>query len=169
MNERIAGGEREHYGNRNRGGGGGVNNARRVSEFLPSAEQLEAYNYVVEGSAGRILTMFEAEQKHRHQWEANALKTHSFSTLLGQVLGFFIAVTIFVSAAVIGIQGNSTTGALIWVFGLAIIVMAGMVWVYAKSMGQRPLFARPTMRAHFRPEKDLDAEGKGVYVDRRGR
>lgn len=163
MSDRIPGGEREHHGKR------GSNNARRVSEFLPSAEQLEAYNYVIEGSAGRILSMFEYEQKHRHQWEVNALKTHSFSTLLGQVLGFFIAITIFISAAVIGIHGNSTTGAMIWVFGLAIIVMAGMVWVYAKSMGQRPLFARPTMRAHFRPEKDLDSEGKGVYVDRRTR
>jgi uncharacterized membrane protein len=164
MSERVGGGERENYGHKKNG-----NNARRVSGFLPSAEQLEAYNYVVEGSAGRILTMFESEQKHRHQWESNALKTHSFSTLLGQILGFFIAVTIFVSAAIIGMHGNSTTGALIWVFGLAIIVMAGMVWVYAKSMGQRPLFARPAMRSHFRPEKDLDPEGKGVYVDRRGK
>ncbi len=164
MNERVSSsGGREQSAPHKKSG----NNARRVSEFLPSAEQLEAYNYVVEGSAGRILTMFESEQKHRHQWEANALKTHSFSTLLGQVLGFFIAVTIFISAAVIGMHGNSTTGALIWVFGLAIIVMAGMVWVYAKSMGQRPLFARPAMRAHFRPEKDLDPEGKGVFVDRR--
>lgn len=142
-------------------------NRPRMSDHFPSAEQLEAYNYVVEGSAERMLAMFESEQKHRHQWEVNALKTHSFSTLLGQVLGFFIAITIFISAAIIGMHGNSTTAAMIWVFGLAIIVMAGMVWVYAKSMGQRPLFARPAMRSHFRPEKDLDAEGKGVYVDRR--
>ena len=147
MSERTSAGERDPHTHKK----SGSSNARRVSEFLPSAEQLEAYNFVVEGSAGRILTMFESEQKHRHQWEANALKTHSFSTLLGQVLGFFIAITIFVSAALLGMHGNSTTGALIWVFGLAIIVMAGMVWVYAKSMGQRPLFARPAMRAHFRP------------------
>lgn len=164
MNERFSAGDRDPHAHRRH-----ANNPKKVSEFLPSAEQLEAYNYVVEGSAGRILSMFESEQKHRHQWEVNALKTHSFSTLLGQVLGFFIAVTIFISAAVIGMNGNSTTGALIWVFGLAIIVMAGMVWVYAKSMGQRPLFARPAMRTHFRPEKDLDPSGSGVYVDRRGR
>jgi hypothetical protein len=37
---------------------------------------------------------------------------------------------------------------------MSIIVMAGLVWAYAKSMGQRPLFARPTMRTHFRPQKD---------------
>jgi len=142
---------------------------RPASEFMPSPELLEGYDYVVEGAAARILTMFEAEQKHRHEWESNALKTHTFSTILGQILGFFIAATVFVSAAIIGIHGNSSTAAFIWVFGLAIVVMAGLVWVYAKSMGQRPLFARPAMRSHFRPEKDLDTEGKGVYVDRRGR
>jgi uncharacterized membrane protein len=143
--------------------------ARRMSEFLPSPELLEGYNFVVEGSAARILAMFEAEQKHRHAWEHDALKTHTFSTILGQVLGFVIATSVFISAALIGMSGNSATAAFIWVFGLAIVVMSGLVWVYAKNMGQRPLFARPAMRAHFRPEKDLDSEGKGVYVDRRGR
>jgi uncharacterized membrane protein len=145
------------------------NNKPRASEFMPSPELLEGYDYVVQGSAERILSMFENEQKHRHAWESDALKTHKFSTILGQVLGFLIAISLFVSAAIIGVFGNSTIAAFIWVFGLAIVVMAGLVWVYAKSMGQRPLFARPAMRSHFRPEKDLDAEGKGVYVDRRGR
>ena len=139
---------RDNTGHKNRGA------SRPTSEFMPSPELLEGYNYVVEGSAARILAMFEIEQKHRHEWESRALKTHASSTFLGQVLGFFIAITVFISAAVIGIHGNSTTAALIWVFGLAIVVMAGIVWVYAKSMGQRPLFARPAMRAHFRPEKD---------------
>jgi len=153
----------DHQGKKERG------NLRRVSEFLPSPELLEGYNYVVEGSAARILGMFEAEQKHRHAWEHSALKTHTFSTILGQILGFVIAVSIFVSAAEIGMSGNSATAALIWVFGLALVVMSGMVWVYAKNVGQRPLFGRPAMRSHFRPEKDMDTEGKGVYVDRRDR
>jgi len=147
-------------GDRSSGGQKNREAFRRNSEFLPSPELLEGYDYVVEGSAARILTMFEGEQKHRHDWENNALKTHTFSTLLGQILGFFIAVTVFVSAAVIGMSGNSTTAAFIWVFGLAIIVMAGLVWVYAKSMGQRPLFARPAMRTHFRPQKERDNENK---------
>ncbi len=141
----------------------------RTTEFLPSPELLESYNLVVDGAAGRIIAMFEAEQKHRHEWEDNALKTHTFSTILGQVLGFVVAASMFVSAALIGMSGNSATAALIWVFGLALVVMSGLVWVYAKNVGQRPLFARPAMRSHFRPEKDLDSEGKGVYVDRRGR
>lgn len=130
----------------------------RTVELLPSPEVLESYNYVVDGSAKMILTMFEMEQKHRHEWEVQALKIHGTSSLVGQILGFFIAVAVFVSASLIGMYGNSTIAATIWVFGMAIIVMAGLVWTYAKTMGQRPLFARPTMKTHFRPLKDRETD-----------
>ena len=130
----------------------------RTVEMLPHPEVLESYNYVVEGSAKMILTMFEIEQKHRHEWEMQAIRVHKFSTILGQVLGFFIAVSVFLSATVIGIYGNTTIAAAIWVVGMSIVVMSGLVWAYAKSMGQRPLFARPTMRTHFRPQKERPQE-----------
>lgn len=130
----------------------------RTVEILPHPEILESYNYIVDGSAKMILTMFEMEQKHRHEWEIQALRVHGISSLVGQILGFFIAIAVFVSASVIGMYGNSTIAATIWVFGMAIIVMAGLVWAYAKSMGQRPLFARPTMKTHFRPHKDRDSD-----------
>ena len=128
-------------------------NRPRAHDALPSPELLEGYDYVIEGSAERILSMFEKEQEHRHQWERLALRTHTVSTLLGQGLGFLIAVSVFVAAIIIGIYGDSTIAAFIWVFGMAIIVMAGLVWAYAKTMGQRPLFARPAMRTSFRAEK----------------
>lgn len=138
------------------------NKPRRPVEILPNPELLESYNYVVEGSAKKILDMFEREQKHRHEWEKQALKVHTSSTILGQVLGFFIAVSIFASAAVIGIYNqNSSIAAFLWIFGLAIVFMSGLVWMYAKSMGQRPLFARPAMRASFRPQKEMEATEEG--------
>ncbi len=127
---------------------------RNNIDILPNPEILEAYNYVVEGSAKEIIDMFKAEQQHRHNWENRSLKVHMFSTVLGQGLGFLIACSIFVSAAVIGIYGDSTIGAFIWVFGMSIVTMAALVWWYAKSLGQRPLFARPALRASFRPEKE---------------
>lgn len=133
--------------------GGGHKPPRKNIDVLPDPEILEAYNYIVDGSAREIIDMFKAEQKQRHQWENRSLKVHLWSTILGQVLGFFIAVSIFVSAAIIGIYGDATIGAFVWVFGLAIVTMAALVWWYAKSLGQRPLFARPALRASFRPEK----------------
>lgn len=126
----------------------------RVVEFLPAPEVLESYNYVVDGSAKMILEMFNREQSHRHEWERMALRIYSFSSILGQLLGFFIAVSVFASATMIGVYGNAAIASFIWVFGMAIVVMAGLVWAYAKSMGQRPLFARPAMRTHFRPVKE---------------
>lgn len=142
--------------------GGYSNNKRekvqnRTVEILPHPDVLESYNYVVEGSAKLIINMFEVEQRHRHEWERQALRIHSYSTIIGQVLGFLIAISVFVSASVIGIYGNTTVAAFIWIFGLSIVVMAGLVWSYAKSMGQRPIFSRPTMRTHFRPIKDKHA------------
>jgi uncharacterized membrane protein len=131
---------------------------KRAPEGLPSPEVLEAYDTVLAGSATRIIDMFEREQAHRHVWETRALKIHQASTLLGQFLGFLIAVAIFVSATIIGIVGDASVAAFIWVFGMAIVTMTAVIWWYAKSLGQRPLFARPAMRSSFRPEKDTPAE-----------
>ena len=130
---------------------------RRTPEGLPSPEMLESYDAVLKGSASRIIEMFEREQTHRHQWEHRALRIHQISTLLGQLLGFLIAVAIFVSATVIGLRGDASVAAFVWVFGMAIVTMAAIVWWYAKSLGQRPLFARPAMRASFRPDKSTEA------------
>lgn len=129
--------------------------SRRSPEGLPSPEMLEAYDTVLAGSAKLIIGMFEREQMHRHAWEYRALRVHQISTILGQVLGFVIAVAIFVSATVIGMHGNASIAAFIWVFGMAIVTMAAIIWWYAKSLGQRPLFARPAMRQSFRPEKPV--------------
>ena len=123
-------------------------------EMLPDPAVLEGYDYVVEGSAEMILRMFEAEQRHRHKWEAQALKSYALSNIIGQFLGFFIAMAVFASAAIVGMYGDSAIAGFIWVFGMSIVTMAGLVWSYAKSMGQRPLFGRPTFRRHFRAESD---------------
>jgi uncharacterized membrane protein len=131
---------------------------RRTPEGLPAAETLAAYDAVMPGSAARVVAMFEREQAHRHQWEQRALKVHQVSTVLGQLLGFFVAVAIFGSATIIGLNGNASIAALIWVFGMAIVTMAAIVWWYAKSLGQRPLFARPAMRTSFRPDKSTSAK-----------
>lgn len=130
------------------------NHTPKPVEMLPDPTILESYDYVVEGAAGQILRMFEQEQKHRHEWETRALKAYSLSSVLGQVLGFVIAISVFGSAAIIGLYGDSAIAAFVWVFGMSIIMMSGLVWTYAKSMGQRPLFGRPTFRRHFRAEQE---------------
>lgn len=136
----------------------GAERTRRAPDGMPSPQLLESYDAVVPGSAEKIMDMFVREQAHRHQWEHRALRVHQISTVLGQLLGFLIAVAIFGSATIVGMNGNASTAAFIWVFGMAIVTMAAIVWWYAKSLGQRPLFARPAMRSSFRPEKTTPAE-----------
>lgn len=119
----------------------------RTVEILPHPEVLESYNYVVGGSAEKILEMFELEQKHRHSWEILSLRLHSFSTILGQVLGFLIAGSAFASATMIGIYGSATIAAFIWVFTMAVIVVAGLIWAYARTKGQSTLIEKPRMNA----------------------
>jgi uncharacterized membrane protein len=133
-------------------------NPRKTMDIMPSPELLEAYDYVVEGSAKQIMDMFTREQQHRHEWELKALRTHHLSTILGQILGFLICVSIFVSASIIGMYGDKTISAVIWVFGITIVVMSAIVWMYAKTLGQRPLFGRPQLRTHFRPAKEKTEE-----------
>lgn len=131
---------------------------RKAPEGLPSPQMLESYDAVMPGSASRIVEMFEREQAHRHQWEQRALRVHQISSVLGQLLGFLVAAAIFGSATIIGMSGNASVAAFIWVFGMAIVTMAAIVWWYAKSLGQRPLFARPAMRSSFRPDKSMQSE-----------
>lgn len=128
----------------------------KAVEMLPDPTILESYDYVVEGAAAQILQMFELEQKHRHNWEMRALKAYTVSSIFGQALGFVIAISVFGSAAIIGLYGDSAIASFVWVFGMSIIMMSGLVWTYAKSMGQRPLFGRPTFRRHFRAEPEQE-------------
>jgi len=119
----------------------------RVVEILPHPEVLESYNYVVEGSADVIIDMFEREQKHRHEWEMQSLRFHNFATVLGQILGFFVAVAAFASATMIGVYGSATIATFIWVFAMAMVVMAGLIWAYARNMGQRVLLDNSKIQA----------------------
>lgn len=137
-----------------------ANQKPKAVEMLPDPETLESYGYVVKGAPEQILRMFESEQKHRHDWEMQALKSYTISSIFGQVLGFIIAIAVFGSAAVIGLRGDSSIAAFIWVFGMSIIMMSGIVWTYAKSVGQRPLFGRPTFRRHFRAEPEDADKGE---------
>ena len=118
----------------------------RTVEILPHPDVLESYNYVVDGSADMILSMFDFEQQHRHEMEMQALRIHGFATILGQILGFFVAIAAFASATMLGIYGSETIAAIIWVFAAALIVVAGLVWAYAKNLGQNALIDRAIIR-----------------------
>jgi uncharacterized membrane protein len=67
--------------------------AHEVAEFsgpLPPPSYLREYDLIFPGAAGRIISMAEAEQKHRHRWERSALN----NTTVGLWFGFLIALSL---------------------------------------------------------------------------
>jgi uncharacterized membrane protein len=64
--------------------------AHDIAEFsgpLPPPSCLREYDIIIAGAADRIISMAEAEQKHRHSWERSALN----NTTIGLWFGFLIA------------------------------------------------------------------------------
>lgn len=65
---------------------------------------MEGYNKIVPNAAERIITVFEAEVKHRHDLERtqvadeklDRVRTHRL-VLLGQLMGFILAVAFITS------------------------------------------------------------------------
>jgi uncharacterized membrane protein len=67
--------------------------AHEVAEFsgpLPPPSYLREYEIIIAGAADRIISMAEAEQKHRHRWERSALS----NTTIGLWFGFLIALSL---------------------------------------------------------------------------
>ena len=73
---------------------------------LPPPALLEDYDKVKPGLADTITAMAQAEQNHRHIWEASALNAHHTESRLGQWLGFGIAGMGMVSAVVCAYLGQ---------------------------------------------------------------
>lgn len=55
-----------------------------LENVIPSSEILEKFEDAVPGSVAEIIEMAAKEQKHRHSWQDNYLKTHTITTRLGQ-------------------------------------------------------------------------------------
>lgn len=109
---------------------------------LPPPNVLAGYNNVVPNAAERIVAMAESEQKHRHAVEAAAvnaniaaqerqiavaeLQTKSTyrSDLLGQVLGFLVAIICFALATFFGIRGNTAVAAMFLGPTVAAVIVA---------------------------------------------
>ena len=66
---------------------------------IPPPTMYGAYEDVLPGSADRILAMAESEQRHRIEWETDALHASMRDTKSGQRFGF-AALTVCIGAAV---------------------------------------------------------------------
>ena len=78
----------------------------RARSFLPDPEVLENYNYVVEGSAERIIKLIEGEQQHRHKFELNQQKYVAAAQILGIFAVMLIAYALIGAVIYLGTNGQ---------------------------------------------------------------
>lgn len=91
----------------------------KARSFLPDPEVLENYNYVVEGSAERIIALIEAEQKHRHKFELNQQKYVAAAQILGIFAVMLIAYAIIAAAIYLGTNGQFYLAVALCIAGFA--------------------------------------------------
>lgn len=104
---------------------------------LPTPRDLDQYNQVLPGLAGRIVTMAEKEQAHRIDSEQKVLTALILSHHRGQILATFLGLAAFAVAAVFGYWGEATAGA--GLAGGVILSIVGVLYVkqrYSKDQGK---------------------------------
>lgn len=62
-------------------------NQENIRDILPSSEILEKFEDAVPESVAQLIEMAQKEQKHRHNWQEQYLKSHNLSSRMGQVFG----------------------------------------------------------------------------------
>src|SRR6266699_858062 len=95
---------------------------------IPSPETFAGYERVLPGSAERILTMAENEQKNRHYVARGTITTER----LGLAAAFTIAMTVIGGGVYLAIIGRDLTGV-----GTIFLGLAGLVSVFFRG-GRKP-------------------------------
>ncbi|MDX2083693.1 MAG: DUF2335 domain-containing protein [Rickettsiales bacterium] len=66
-----------------------LHKAETIENILPNSEILAKFEDAVPGSVEQLIEMAQKEQKHRHNWQDQYLKSHNFNTRFGQICGLF--------------------------------------------------------------------------------
>ena len=87
---------------------------------LPHPEIMEGYNRIVPNAAERIITVFEAEVKHRHDCERNQVSDERQDrirghrqVLLGQIMSFILAVAFIASGTFLIFHNKQVSGTIV--------------------------------------------------------
>jgi len=112
---------------------------------IPSPEILSNYSKADPSFPERVMKMAESEIKHRQDMDKDALKadiemtkievkTEALSTIIGQILGFLIAITAISAGVYTTLKGHPVTGGIIGTGGLAGLVSA---FIKGKSISKK--------------------------------
>lgn len=95
---------------------------------IPPPSIMKGYEEVLPGSAGRIMTQFEEQGRHRRKIENRVVWSNVVQSTLGQVLAFVLFMTMVVGGGYLAYQGKQVAG-----LGAIASAVVGGVWVLVKA------------------------------------
>ena len=118
------------------------------SSPLPPPEILRGYEEIVSGSAKKILSMAEAEMKHRHATESKIVDSNISRAWWGLLAGFVLSVVAIGGGLIVIALGHDTAGATIATGGT---VSLATVFITGKVLSQQKENAPPISPEHQPP------------------
>jgi uncharacterized membrane protein len=106
--------------------------------FLPPPGILESYELIVPGSVDKILEMARLEQEHRHNWEMKYLRQMAYSTRIGQLLGFALAIIIIYGCIISVVSQNYFVATLVAVSGFGFLIATALASFRSMKPIMRP-------------------------------
>jgi len=92
---------------------------------IPPAAELERYEGICAGAADRILTMAEAQAKHRRAIEDRVIRSNTINSTLGVVFAFILGLSTILGGVFLVFNGLVVSGTILGSAGLT-----GLVWVF---------------------------------------
>jgi uncharacterized membrane protein len=116
----------------------GFRSEPRAHNILPSPGILESYEEIAPGSVNKILEMAKLEQEHRHIWENKYLKSMAYTTRVGQLLGFALAIILIYSSMALSLEKNDLLASVIVFSGFAFLMIAALASANSRKHINRP-------------------------------
>jgi uncharacterized membrane protein len=99
---------------------------------LPHPKILKKYDKIIPNGAERIVKVFEKQSDHRISLEKRVVWSQTFQSVMGQIMGFIIAIVFLIAGFYLVINGHEAAG--ITIFGLDIV---GLVAVFVVGKYQQ--------------------------------
>ena len=110
----------------------------RQHNILPSPGILESYEEIAPGSVSKIVEMAKLEHEHRHAWENKYLKSMAYTTRVGQLLGFALAIILIYSAMALSLEKQDTLASVIVFSGFSFLMIAALASANSRKHINRP-------------------------------
>ncbi len=134
-------------------------NSRRndsIQDVMPSSEILEQFEDAVPTSVADLIKMAEKEQKHRHNWQDNYLKSHSFTTRLGQVCGLIYNLFLLSFISKVYSEGDKEFALKIFLGNVVLMAFVALITTFERRVFSR----RPKSRIRDDRRRNSDRREK---------